>query len=112
MVEASESILASIGKVIAPMFKPLGFGNWMASVATIIGLVAKEIIVATYGILAGLGEVGEDHVGIIKFISTQFNAASAYSFMVFTLLSAPCVAAIVLVHVENRNLGMKRGSVL
>jgi ferrous iron transport protein B len=76
-----ESILAVIGKFFAPLFKPLGFGNWMATAASISGTVAKEIVVATFGVIGSSATV-------------TFTKVSAYSFMVFTLLAAPCFAAI------------------
>lgn len=95
MVEANESILASIGRVIAPIFAPLGFGNWQAAVATVTGFLAKENVVATFGILFGLGEeMTEESIELVGTISSLFTPLSAYSFMVFTLLAAPCFAAI------------------
>lgn len=94
MVDAEESILASIGNFIAPIFSPLGFGNWIASVATVTGLLAKETIVATFGILLGMGEVAEDDPGLVARMGQFFTPVSAYAFMTFTLLAAPCFAAI------------------
>lgn len=94
MVETQDSILASIGRVIAPVFAPLGFGRWEVAVATITGLLAKETIVATFGIVLGLGNVAEGDPSLIASIGAFFNPVSAYSFMIFTLFAAPCVAAI------------------
>lgn len=95
MVEVNESILASIGRVIAPIFTPLGFGSWQAAVATVTGFLAKENVVATFGILFGLGEeMTEESAELLGNMSTLFTSLSAYSFMAFTLLAAPCVAAI------------------
>jgi len=94
MVEPDASILASLGKILAPVFQPLGFGFWEASVATITGLLAKETIVATLGILAGVGEVAESDPTLILRIGQLFTPLSAYAFMIFTLLAAPCAAAI------------------
>lgn len=95
MVEGEGSILASIGSVIAPIFAPLGFGNWQSSVATITGLVAKENVVATFGILFGLGgDVTESSTNLLSQVAVMFTAVSAYSFMVFNMLCAPCFAAI------------------
>lgn len=94
MVETDQSILASIGHVVAPIFAPLGFGTWQASVATVTGLLAKEAIVATFGVLLGVGEVTEADPGLVTSIGTLFTPLSAYAFMAFTLLAAPCVAAI------------------
>lgn len=94
MVETNESILASIGHVIAPIFAPLGFGTWQASVATLTGFVAKEAVVATFGILLGVGEVAETDPTLVTSIGQFFTPVSAYAFMAFTLLAAPCFAAI------------------
>lgn len=95
MVEENVSLLAGIGGVLAPIFAPLGFGNWQAAVATVSGLVAKENVVGTLGVLTGLGEVAEDDPALISTVSTLFMTnASAMAFMVFNLLCAPCFAAI------------------
>ncbi len=94
MVDASESILASIGNIIAPIFAPLGWGDWKAAVATITGLVAKENVVGTFGVLYGMGEVAEDGVEIWANLQGSFTQVSAYSFLAFNLLCAPCFAAI------------------
>lgn len=94
MVDASESILASIGNIIAPIFIPLGWGDWKAAVATITGLVAKENVVGTFGVLYGMGEVAEDGVEIWANLQGAFTQVSAYSFLAFNLLCAPCFAAI------------------
>lgn len=94
MVDMEESILASIGRVIAPIFAPLGWGNWQSTVATISGLVAKEVIVSTFGLLFGVAEVAEDGVEVWSQVAQIFTPLSAYSFMVFNLLCAPCFAAI------------------
>lgn len=94
MVDANESMLASIGNVIAPIFTPLGWGEWRAAVATIMGLVAKENVVGTFGILYGFAEVAEDGVEIWGNLQAAFTGLSAYSFLLFNLLCAPCFAAI------------------
>ncbi|MGL4344638.1 MAG: ferrous iron transport protein B [Cellulosilyticaceae bacterium] len=94
MVDASESILASIGGLIAPLFKPLGWGDWRAAVATLTGLVAKENVVGTFGVLYGFGEVAEDGQQVWQALQLSFTQISAYSFLVFNLLCAPCFAAI------------------
>ena len=86
--QLDESILATIGGAIAWIFKPLGWGTWQAAVASITGLVAKENIVGTMGILYG----GEGTVYSV--IAQAFTGISAYSFLVFNLLCAPCFAAI------------------
>ena len=87
--QIDSSILASIGGAIAWIFKPLGWGNWQAAVASITGLVAKENIVGTLGILYGGGE-GTTY----QAIAAAFTGITAYSFLVFNLLCAPCFAAI------------------
>lgn len=94
LVDTTESILASIGSVIAPIFKPLGWGDWKAAVATVTGLVAKENVVGTFGVLYGASEVAENGVEIWGSIQTSFTQVSAYSFLAFNLLCAPCFAAI------------------
>ena len=94
MVEQSESILASIGHVIAPVFIPLGFGTWQAAVTTVSGLVAKENLVGTFGVLYGLADAAEDNPAMIGEFAALFTTVSAMSFMIFNLLCAPCFAAI------------------
>lgn len=94
MVDTSESMLASIGNVLAPLFKPLGWGDWKAAVATVTGLVAKENVVGTFGVLYGFEEVAEDGVEIWATLSSSFTQVTAYSFLAFNLLCAPCFAAI------------------
>ncbi|KNZ43410.1 ferrous iron transport protein B [Acetobacterium bakii] len=94
MVDPSESILASIGTVIAPIFAPLGFGTWQATVATITGLVAKENVVGTFGVLYGISEVAGDGVEIWSRVAADFTVVSAFAFLVFNMLCAPCFAAI------------------
>lgn len=96
MVEESESFLAVIGGFLAPVFAPLGFGNWQATVATLSGLVAKENVVGTFSVLLGLGaEAAEDDPGLLAQIALMFPyGAAAMSFLVFNLLCAPCFAAI------------------
>ena len=94
MVDTSESILASIGSVFAPIFAPLGFGNWQSSVASITGLVAKENVVGTFGVLFGVAEAAEDDPTLMQNVSGLFTIASAYAFMAFNMLNAPCFAAI------------------
>ncbi|MDU1043677.1 ferrous iron transport protein B [Peptoniphilus rhinitidis] len=91
--DPSDSVLAAAGKVIAPIFKPLGFGNWIASVSTILGLVAKEVVVGTYGVLAGIGEVGAEDAPMVALVSSQFTVASAFAFVFFNQLTVPCFAA-------------------
>ena len=92
MLEEDEigfSILATVGNAIAWIFKPLGWGNWQATVASITGLVAKENIVGTLGILYGGGDGT-----VYQNIAAAFTGITGYSFLVFNLLCAPCFAAI------------------
>ena len=101
--QLNESFLANLGSAIAPLFVPLGWGEWQASVAAITGLVAKENVVATFGILYGFGEVAEDGVQIWGTLAAGFTVAAAYSFLVFNLLCAPCFAAIGAIKREMNN---------
>ena len=95
MVEdMNNSVLAAIGGVIAYIFIPLGFGNWKAAVATITGLIAKENVVATFGILYNYaGELAENGDEIWGMVAADYTKLSAYAFMIFNLLCAPCFAA-------------------
>lgn len=104
MVEDNNnSLLAAIGNVIAPLFAPLGFGNWKAAVATITGLIAKENVVGTFGVLYGFAEVAEDGAEFWANLAADYTQLSAYSFMVFNLLCAPCFAAIGAIRREMNN---------
>ena len=96
--EVEFSILARIGSVFAWIFKPLGWGNWQAAVASITGLVAKENIVGTLGILYG----GGDNT-VYQNIAGAFTGITGYSFLVFNLLCAPCFAAIGAIKREMNN---------
>ena len=96
--EIQSSILAAIGGVIAWIFKPLGWGNWQAAVASITGLVAKENIVGTLGILYGGGDGT-----VYQNIGAAFTGISGFSFLVFNLLCAPCFAAIGAIKREMNN---------
>ncbi len=104
MVEdLDNSILAYIGRAIKWIFIPLGFGTWQSAVATITGLIAKENVVGTMGILYGFAEVAEDGAEFWGQMAAQFTPAAAYSFLVFNLLSAPCFAAIGAIKREMNN---------
>ena len=96
--EIDYSILARIGSLIAWIFAPLGWGNWQAAVASITGLVAKENIVGTLGILYGGGDGT-----VYQNLGAAFTAVSGYSFLVFNLLCAPCFAAIGAIKREMNN---------
>lgn len=104
MVEdMNDSILAVIGGAIAPIFAPLGWGNWKSAVAAITGLVAKENVVGTFGILYGFSEVAEDGSEIWGTLAASMTAIAAYSFLVFNLLCAPCFAAMGAIKREMNN---------
>ncbi|WP_238918838.1 ferrous iron transport protein B [Clostridium sp. YIM B02555] len=103
MVDADNSILASIGNVVAPIFAPLGFGNWQSAVATVTGLVAKENLVGTFGVLYGIDGASETDPALISNIGVMFTAASGFAFMAFNLLCAPCFAAIGAIRREMGN---------
>ena len=96
--EINYSILAAIGGAIAWIFKPLGWGNWQAAVASITGLVAKENIVGTLGILYGGGDAS-----VYATIATAFTQLSGFTFLTFNLLCAPCFAAIGAIKREMNN---------
>ena len=96
MLEAEQldaSILASLGSILAPLFVPLGWGDWKMAVAAVTGLIAKENVVGTFGILYGFAEVAEDGTEIWGQLAGSMSAVAAYSFLVFNLLCAPCFAA-------------------
>ena len=87
------SLLATIGSAIAFLFAPIGFGTWKPAVAVFTGLIAKENVVGTFGVLYGFAEVAEDGAEIWGNIASDFTGITAYSFMIFNLLCAPCFAA-------------------
>ena len=97
------SLLAMIGQTFAWIFTPLGWGEWKGAVATITGLVAKENVVATFGQLYGFVEVAEDGIEIWGTLAMSFTALSAYSFLAFNLLCAPCFAAMGAIKREMNN---------
>ena len=106
MLEAeqlNDSILASIGSVIAPLFAPLGWGDWKMAVAAVSGLIAKENVVGTFGILFGFGEVAEDGAEIWGQLAGSLSTVAAYSFLVFNFLCAPCFAAMGAIKREMNN---------
>jgi len=103
MVDMNDSLLAVIGSAVAWIFTPLGWGNWQAAVAAVMGLVAKENVVGTLGILYGFAEVAEDGLEIWGTLAASFTAVSAFSFLVFNLLCAPCFAAMGAIKREMNN---------
>ena len=106
MLEAEQldsSILASLGSIIAPLFAPIGWGDWKMAVAAVTGLIAKENVVGTFGILFGFAEVAEDGAEIWGQLAGSMTTVAAYSFLVFNLLCAPCFAAIGAIKREMNN---------
>ncbi|CAI3390195.1 ferrous iron transport protein B [Enterococcus cecorum] len=101
MVAANQSILASFGHLLAPLFIPLGWGNWQGAVASMTGLIAKENVINTFGILyKNASEVSETGKEFWQAMHLDFTAVSAYAFLTFNLLCAPCFAAIGAIHRE------------
>ena len=113
MVEDNNnSLLAAIGGAICFIFAPLGFGDWQSTVATITGLIAKENVVSTFGILLQIGEeVAEDDSALQAAVALHYSGISAYSFMVFNLLCAPCFAAMGAIKREMNNVKWTLGAI-
>ena len=103
------SLLASVGNAVSFVFKPLGFGSWKPTVATVTGLVAKEEVVGTFGVLynydedAAGEELGDEGEGIWERVAADYTPIAAFAFMVFNLLCAPCFAAIGAIKREMNN---------
>lgn len=95
--------LSDIGRTFAWIFSPLGWGNWKSAVASVTGLIAKENVVATFGQLYGFAEIGENGSEIWTLLAADFTMISAYSFLVFNLLCAPCFAAMGAIKREMNN---------
>lgn len=102
-MELDHSILAAIGNAVSWIFIPLGWGDWRSAVAAITGLVAKENVVGTFGILYGFAEVAEDGTEIWGSLAGSMTTIAAYSFLVFNLLCAPCFAAMGAIKREMNN---------
>ena len=112
MVEDNNtSLLAVIGNFIAPIFAPLGFGGWKPAVATFTGLIAKENVVNTFGVLYGFAEVAENGLEIWTNLALDFTALSAFSFLLFNLLCAPCFAAMGAIRTEMRSAKWTWGAI-
>lgn len=105
VADSSQSILASIGSLIAPIFAPLGFADWRASTALLTGITAKESVVSTLTILTGASTDAQ----LSQVLATIFTPVSAFSFLVFTVLYMPCVAAFA---ASRRELGSWKGAIL
>ena len=104
VVDSGQSMLAAIGRTLAPLFIPLGFSDWRAATALVTGLSAKEAVVSTLSVLLGAGEGGE----LTMLLQGLFTPLQAVSFLVFTLLYMPCVAAMAAV---KRELGGWRAAI-
>ena len=110
-VDPNESMLAALAG-FSLLFTPLGWGDWKATVATISGLVAKENLVGTFGILYGMEEVAEDGMEVWPHLQLAFTALAAYSLMIFNLLCAPCFAAIGAIRRETGKMSWTLGIVV
>jgi len=95
---SEQSLVGIIGKIIAPVFQPLGFGNWQAAVSLLFGFIAKEVIIGSMGTLYGVGQEGLSAV-----LHGSFTPLSAYAFMVFVLLYVPCIAVIATIKKETNS---------
>jgi ferrous iron transport protein B len=98
VVNSADSLLAMIGRGLAPVFRPLGFEDWRVATSLITGLIAKEAVVSTLSVLLGTG-VAQLHLAL----PTLFTTLSAVSFLLFTLLYTPCVAAVATIRKELRS---------
>jgi ferrous iron transport protein B len=103
-LELDHSILAAVGGTISWIFAPLGWGDWKSAVAAITGLIAKENVVGTFGILFGFAEVAEDGSEIWGTLASSMTPLAAYSFLIFNLLCAPCFAAMGAIKREMNNI--------
>ncbi len=108
VTNSSESILGQFGSMISPMFTPIGFGTWQATVALLTGLVAKESVVSTMTILYASGQ--QATLGVA--LAGVFTPLSAYAFMAFTLLYMPCISAFVTIRKEMGSLKWAIGTAL
>ena len=103
VASAEESLLALLGGIVAPLFAPLGFGDWRVSTALITGFTAKESVVSTLTVLLG---------GDVSLLGTLFTPFNAFVFLVFTLLYTPCVAAVATVKREMGGVKAAAGTVV
>ena len=86
---SQDSFLGIIGTALAPLLKPAGFGNWQAASALLFGIIAKEVVVSTLGVIHGVGEAG-----LTAIIAQTWTPLAAYAFLVMNLIYVPCVATI------------------
>ncbi|WP_461205382.1 ferrous iron transport protein B [Clostridium sp. DL1XJH146] len=102
--ELADSFGAYFGRIIAPIFTPLGFGNWQSSLALFTGIIAKEVVVSNMSIIYGIGQVAtENSASLGSALSSTFTQLSAYAFMVFVLLYTPCIAVIATIKRETNS---------
>jgi ferrous iron transport protein B len=94
------SLVGYLGKIVAPIFVPAGFGEWQSAVALVFGFIAKEVVVGTFGVLYGVGEGG-----LTTVIGQHFTPLSAYAFMVMTLIYTPCMATVAVIKRETGSWG-------
>ncbi len=106
--DSTNSMLGIIGREIAVIFKPLGFGDWKSSVALLTGLIAKETVVSTLGILHGTG--GQTTSSLVPILRDAYSIPSALSFLTFTLLYIPCIAAVAAIRREMNSLKWTAGT--
>ena len=113
MVEDNNnSLLAAIGGAICVFFTPLGFGDWQSAVAALTGLIAKENVVSTFGVLFHMGgEAAENDAGLLAAVAAHYSALAAYSFMIFNLLCTPCFAAMGAIRREMNNAKWTLGAI-
>jgi len=104
---SDESMIGRMSSLIAPILKPAGFGTWQAAIALIFGVLAKEIVISTLGVVYKAGSFG-----LAAVLSEHFTPLSAYSFMVMTLLYAPCIATIGSIRSETKSLKWTAVSVI
>lgn len=104
---SDESLVGRMSSIIAPIFKPAGFGTWQATIALIFGVLAKEIVIGTLGVVYKASSYGLDVA-----ISQHFTPLSAYAFMVMTLLYSPCIATIGSIRSETKSLKWTAVSIL
>jgi ferrous iron transport protein B len=107
VADSADSILASIGKFVAPIFAPLGFGDWRMVTALVSGFTAKEAVVGTFGVILG---VSNEQLGVA--LHQLFDMRSACSFLTFTLLYTPCVAAVAAIRREMNSTLKTVGTVI
>lgn len=102
-MDIDKSFMAVMGNVIAPIFKPLGFGDWKSSIGVVTGLVAKENLITTLGIIYGYAELSENGEELYTTIAANYTVYAAYAYLAFNLICAPCFAAMGAIKREMNN---------